>query len=58
MDLQPASSPFTRPIHEAAADPSYWAELEAYVAAVPINERPVNPDLGSHGCGGPEACTF
>jgi hypothetical protein len=50
-------SPFDRPTWQAARDPSFLAELEAYIAAIPINQRPVNPDLGdTYGCG--DSCQF
>jgi hypothetical protein len=50
-------SPFDCPTWQAARDPAFLAELEAYIAAVPINVRPVRPELETaHQCGGSCAC--
>jgi hypothetical protein len=52
------TDPFTRPTWQAAFDPAFPLELEAAAAATPIGMREVDPIIGSHGCGGPEACSF
>ena len=58
MAIEPDPDPFVRPVWQAAFDPDYRTTLEQEAASVPISQRPVNPDLGNHGCGGPLGCSI
>jgi hypothetical protein len=56
--FNPSADPFARPTWQAAFNANFRAELEQAAQAVPISQRPVNPDLPNHGCGGPLGCSI